>query len=998
MTPSLFAAACPIRSIPSDLSFVDALAGGLMAEIGADHLALSEMLILLPNRRGCRALQEAFLRLAGERGGENAALLLPRLLPIGDLDEEEIDLREAALGDTLGLAPALAPLRRQMLLARLIQQKSTAEGGMAFAQALPLAQELARLFDQIETEGLDFANFDHLVEDADLARHWQTTRSFLAIVAEHWPAILAAEGAIDPARRRNLLLRRQAELWRKDPPAHPVIVAGSTGSIPASAELMQAVAGLKRGLIVLPGLDRAAAAEVWTAIAEDPSHPQFGLAALLAKLGVAREDVGEWPYRPMESEPRRSHSARSRVVAAAMLPADLTRDWRREAEGIDPQAGMLAMRSVIRIDAESEQDEAGIIALRLREAAKEPAPYRAALVTPDRALARRVAAEMKHWGIAIDDSAGRPLSLTGAGSFFLAIARAAAEDLAPFALLAMLKHELAGAGLAPDRFRQEIAALEIALLRGPRPRPGIDGLKAAFAALGDEASPLTGSALDRVARLWQPIADLPPDADPRRKLFAHIEVAENLAADAAMAGADRLWRGEAGEGLAQFVADLDAALVGAPRLDWSGYADLLVASLAAIAIRPRYGQHPRLFIWGPLEARLQQVDLMILGGLNEGTWPSLPPPDPWMNRTMRKRFGLASPERRIGLSAHDFAQAMNARDVVLTRALRTEGKPTAPSRWLSRLDAFGKILGLEAATTEAARYRGWQVRLDRPQSPAARATRPAPSPGGAFFPDRLSVTRIEILRRDPYAFYAEKILRLRKLPEIDEAPGAGDLGTFLHKILAECAKACPAALPDDAEAIFREIGEAYLADSATDPGLVDFWRQRFLKIIPWLVEDWRTGDIVRRHPECRGGIEIPGILPSFRLEARADRIDLLQDGQLRIVDYKTGSLPSKGDIEAGIAPQLPLEAVIARNGGFLDLPAAEIAELLYIRFPSGRDDPETKDISVALAEKAARDLARLIALYRSPGASYPAVPDERRYNDYAHLERIGEWRIADDEG
>jgi ATP-dependent helicase/nuclease subunit B len=455
-----------VYTIPSGIPFVDALAGGLLAQAGGDPLALSRMTVLLPNRRACRALQEAFLRLGVTNGG---AILLPRLQPIGEVDEEDLAVLGASV-DALDIPPAISTLRRQMLLARLVQKASLALprqaangstiGEMRFDQALRLAAELARLIDQVETERLDFARIADLVP-ADFAAHWQITVRFLDILREAWPEILRAEGCIDPAHRRNLLIERQCALWRDRPPQDPVIAAGSTGSIPASADLIALVTLLPQGAVVLPGLDRHADAAAWTAIAEDPAHPQFGLAQLLRRLEVAPDDVRDWP---IEIAPGKiavaSPETRRRIVAHALLPADETKRWPRLAKDIDRETAELAWRGVRRIDCHTEQEEAGIIALLLRHAAERAPGFRAALVTPDRGLARRVAAEMGRWQIAIDDSAGQPLNLTAPGAFLVLIAEAAAADWAPGPLLALLKHPMAAGGRSPAQFRAAVRSLE----------------------------------------------------------------------------------------------------------------------------------------------------------------------------------------------------------------------------------------------------------------------------------------------------------------------------------------------------------------------------------------------------------------------------------------------------------------------------------------------------------------------------------------------------------
>ena len=1011
--------AARVFTIPSGIPFVDALAAGLMARATGDPLSLSRMTVLLPNRRACRALQEAFLRLGvttlgASRGG---AILLPRLQPIGEVDEEDLAVLGAG-ADALDIPPAISGLRRQMLLARLVQAASQAlpresGGEMRFDQALRLAAELARLIDQVETERLDLARIADLVP-ADFAAHWQITVRFLDLLRESWPEILADEGCIDPARRRNLLIERQAALWRERPPADPVIAAGSTGSIPASADLIVLVARLPQGAVVLPGLDRDAGAAAWSAIAEDPAHPQFGLAQLLRRLQTAPAAVIDWPADGFQATP----PTRRRIVSHALLPAGETADWPALAEAMDRETAELAWRQVCRIDCHTEQEEAGVIALLLREAAERAPGFRAALVTPDRGLARRVAAELARWRIAIDDSAGLPLNLTAPGAFLVLIAEAAAADWAPGPLLALLKHPLAAGGRAPAEFRATVRRLERLALRGLRPAPGIAGIGAAVAesarrADGDPDFRREIDAVqDFVAALEALFGEL---ADWRRpmplsdRLNIHLRLAESLAASDGAAGAEILWRDEAGEALADFANGLLQAGIGMPETDAAGYAALIAELMAGTAVRPRYGLHPRLFIWGPLEARLQQADFVVLGGLNEGTWPAETAIDPWLNRPMRRDFGLPAPERKIGLSAHDFQQAMGTAEVVMTRALRVGGAPTVPSRWLLRLDAFLQCLGLVPETEGASAYRGWQRRLDR-RDPVQPVGRPSPAPGARFRPQRLSVTRIETWMRDPYAIYASAILRLRALDPLDQDPGAADLGTYIHRALDGFMRAFPRTqyrnLPPDAVARLLEIGRGIFASELDRPAVWAFWWPRFERIAAWFVET----EIERRvaleasYTECSGDLVIPGFTPPFTLAGKADRIDRLADGGLVIIDYKTGGVPGSGEIALGFAPQLPLEAAMARRGGFGPALQDRIAGLEYWQL-SGRDpageckpikDPGARTVAdpVRLAEDAYRGLLGLLQAYSRDDAAYPAEPQSGYapvYSDYRHLARIGEW-------
>jgi ATP-dependent helicase/nuclease subunit B len=1012
---NLFGRTTRICSIPTGVSFVDALAIGLMAETADDPLRLSSITILLPNRRACRAMQEAFLRLGA---GNGRALMLPRLMPLGDLDEGELSLQGLALDLTLGEAmnadvpPAVPNLRRQMLLAELVQGAAAASlpgGTMPFDQAARLAAELMRLFDQVETERLDFAAIRDLAPE-ELAEHWQLTLRFLDILRDHWPGILAGEGGIDPMHRRNLLLERQSRLWRERPPADPVVAAGSTGSIPASADLIATIAGLPNGLVVLPGLDLQADATTWEKVAADPAHPQYGLAQLLSRLEAKREDVWLWPHSSRDGPERSAPSTRTKIVAAAMLPADATRDWPEIARNLVQPNGQaeIAWRDVSRVDCRTEQEEAGVIALMLREAVAMPAPYRAALVTPDRGLARRVAAELRRWGIEIDDSAGTPLGMTQPGLFFNLIAAALAEELAPVPLLALLKHPLCAAGVPYAAFQGQVRLLEVHVLRGSRPAPGIAGLRTALAAAecGDDVRSELHALIDRLAGLMSDIENWHGTIPLNTRLERHIQLAEALATRPESPGDENLWRDEAGEALAGFLNDLMRAARGMMPVPPQSYASLLQELLSGIEVRPRYGLHPRLFIWGPLEARLQQVDLMILGGLNEGVWPGEVAIDPWLSRPMRKSFGLPAPERKIGLAAHDFQQALGAPRVVMTRAQRVGGKPSVPSRWLLRLDAFLRSLGIVAPIEGPSLYRGWQTRLDWPDAPPVSLARPAPRPGAKFRPTRLSVTQIETWMRDPYALYARHILKLQALDRLDQEPGVADLGSLFHDILDRFLKVVGLPIPSDAEARLLTLGEAAFAGDMARPAAWAFWWPRFRQMAGWFVAEMRERqqDITTIATEARGEILIGEVSPAFRLTAKADRLDRLRDGSIAIIDYKTGTIPSARDVALGFAPQLPLEAAIAGKGGFEIAAGAPVSRLEYWHLKGGREGcavipikmPDTRAPAdpIRLADDAYQGLIRLLEAYGTDDAAYMARPRESfslGYNDYEHLARYAEW-------
>lgn len=1002
-----------IFSMPPGTPFLERLASALLADpsLGGrfeGRFELADLTILLPTRRAVRALGQAFLR-----AGDGAALILPSVRALGDIDEEEMILDPAGLGaEALALPPPMPSMERQLRLARLI----AVEGGADEVRALGLAADLGRFLDMIVTEGADLALLQTLVPQ-EFADHWQVTLDFLKVLTARWPEELARLGFMEQAERRNILLRAQAEAWKAKPPAAPVIAAGSTGSIPATADLLDVIAHLPFGAVVLPGLDLDLDDESWNMLGEPgtASHPQYGMKKLLTRLRAARTDVALWPG----SELPPARAARAKILSEALRPAETTDKWRDRLAALKADAAS-GLKGLSLIEAPGERDEAGAIALLMREVLEAPGKT-AALVTPDRGLARRVAMELRRWNIEVNDSGGEPLGKTAPAAFLRLVANMVAEEFAPVPLLACLKHPLASAGGEPARFRANVRALEEILLRGPRPAPGIEGLRRALEAKlarerpdgkkPDARLPRLGKLLDRIeAALARFIARMNEPAPAEEFVMAHVSAAEALAATPAEEGAARLWQGEAGEASANFIRELMETAPAFGELLPGSYPHFFDELLSARVVRPRFGLHPRLFIWGPLEARLQHADRMILGGLNEGTWPGEANIDPWVNRPMRAAMGLEPPERRIGLSAHDFAEGASAAEAVLSRALKVEGAPAVASRWWLRLESV--IQGLGQEKTAPAEWWQWAQKLDAPAR-VLDPVRPRPMPPIDARPDKFSVTEIETLIRDPYAIYAKRILRLPVLDPLDADIAAAERGTIIHEALERFVDAFPAALPDNALEHLLEIGREVFAVAIDRPGVAAFWWPRFERIARWIVEYERENRVGLRRSiaEAKGEILIGELARPVRLRGKADRIDLRDDGTIDIVDYKTGMPPSAKQVEIGLTPQLPLEAAMAARGGFreakgegAEIPASRTSRMIYLRLSGGETAGEERVIADPGGDLADNTYAWLVDLLRqyesekTPYLSRPRPMFWSRFGDYDHLARVKEWSSAGEDG
>ncbi|MFA5955279.1 double-strand break repair protein AddB [Hyphomicrobium sp.] len=1026
-----------IFTLPLGVPFLEALArailNGDLPKPGGqkpDTLSLPKITLLLPTRRAARAARDAFLSVAKTR-----ALIMPRIQPIseGDGDVSLISnlLEFGPSGiDALEQTPAINPLDRMLVLMQLVARwrQTMAEAsttstktalGSTPAQAAQLATELAKLMDDIERENVSLSGIQSLVPET-YSEHWKKTVDFLKIVTEFWPNFLAANDLASPEARRNASILAEAERISKLKPEDVVIVAGVTGSIPATVSLMRAVATHVSGAVVLPALDTTLDDESWNRITPGhPEHPQFGLKTLLDELSVARSDVQELPGVEIDATRR----TRSAFFSEAMRPSATTDRWHDFTARADKGGLAKALSGVALIEAPSAQDEAETVALILREAIETPG-RKAALVSPDRLLARRVAIRLEAWGILVDDSAGRPFAKTVPGAFLALVINAVVSDFAPAETMALLRHPLCRIGFKTFDIRRYSRALEIGAFRRPYLGRGIEGVIAALdhADLDEDRRKHTAAerlwqedidgarvVVDKMAEVFKPLIEFYA-ADDKHTLAdlarAHAAAAEALATLPEEEGEasnlqNPLWQGEAGETATRFFTELLKPETPGIEIRAADYADLYATLLARENVRQRTHVHPRISIWGPFEARLQQPDVLIVGSLNEGTWPEAAEPGAWLNRPMRVELGLPSPEEETGRAAHDFVSLLGAETVYLTRAEKVDGVPTVPSRWLMRITALLKgmdllpVLEAEKPWLAWARARDW---ID----PANRLViqPPEPRPPVDMRPRKLSVTEIERWTTNPYTIFARHILKVDPLPELGAAPDASLRGGLVHQVLSDFAKEYPNALPPNPRAELERIATAVLERFTGHPRIAAFWLPRLKRFLDWFA----MTEAARRHgvdsiiAETSGRLVLDVAGKPFTLTARADRIDD-KGASIVITDYKTGAAPSDTAVKSGRSPQLPLEAAIALSEtGFPHLVGRSVEALRYIRAsgsePPGEERTVKSDDVAALAASARAGLEQLIATFDNPETPYRAIRRPRYnydYDAYAHLARVAEW-------
>ena len=959
-----------VYNVPLSCSFWDVLADIYVKRYQEDYLKLASALFLVPNRRACQVLVGAFVRQQGLKPA-----ILPQIVPITEIDDDELFFDNADLRDvSLDHKVPIGAEERLFLFTRMIMSKPDDFGlkQISLAQAFSLASDLANLIDMASNLDLSFDKLHDLVPEK-YATHWQETLKLLKIITDFWPKILEERNAVDACDYKKSLLYKQADLWNKNQENRPVIAAGITASFPAIVNLLQTVKTLPNGEIYFAGIDLLADDTYWEAI--DESHPQFELKELLNLLQINRKQITNICEIPDIN--------REKFISELMRPAAVTHAWRNIAKDFDVSQ---ILEDIQILECSTQREEALAIALKMREVLNFPEKT-VALVTYDRNLARRVASELERFNIKIDDSAGIPLNLTPVGIFLRLIAEAAQDLNSDTKFITLLKHPFMLFHQKPADFRKSVYNYEQTLRK--KSTKTTEELSLFVNTIKDELKTLHEKLLNSSIRF----EDI---------LKTHIQLAEKLATSDEINGSKILWKGNDGKSAASFITKMIESAKFLGEIKGADYLPLFCELMGLESIRTNYGTHPRLSILGPIEARLCHFDYIILGELNEGVWPKAEKADMWMSRPMKKDFGFSLPEKNTGILAADLCVFLASSHVILTRAERIDGVPMKKSRWLLRMETVLNALNSDIIFMKQDNFMSFVCNLDKPNSYVSLPP-PSPTPPVEARPHKLSASAIDLLVADPYSVFAKYILQLYPLDDLDIPLDQRDYGTLIHGIIEEFNNAYPSALPPLALDILLSIGEKHFADAHIEPELKAFWWPKFMDIAQSYLELDNRENVAFINNEVCGEIVYKLPAGDITFTAKADRIDILRDGKINIIDYKTGKIPTKKQVQSGHALQLSLEGLIATKGHFSNIQNKEVNKLIYWHL--GSDNPSKSTLSFDinddnLLEKSEEYLLKLINTFDMETTPYYARPIPKyvsKNTDYVHLARVKEWSVQEED-
>lgn len=935
-----------LYNIPLGSSFLKTLADGIIERFSDDPIRMGQSVVLLPTRRGCISLKDILQKKAKER-----SLILPRIYALADLEQNPIlpGLPIIEIPKTISKWERLGKLAH--LVQQFLRQRNLCD---SIAVAYKLAKELSVLLDECYISNISLKNIETLFQ-SDFSIYWQQNLSFLQIISDFWPVILKERGLVETVVQHQHNLRYICSQWS---PSFPVILAGTTGTRPATAELAKKVLQFPQGMVVLPGYDVAINGKAIPA-----THPHYTLSHFVTYL-EAGDSIEWYPNRTQEAR------AKSKFLVEAMAPILSHNTILTQVER------QIIEKDVTPIDCDSGDEEAMIIAALLRQT-YEVQDKTAVVITPDQGLTKKIQSYLRRWEIEVNISSGTPLGDTVVGTF-LTLVSCLSIDMKVIDWLSLLKHPLFLKNEDRHMHLQKVRQLELEVYRKRR----IDNITN-LDLLPKELRCWYQALLEKV----HPLLYKKPKQSFLDYLRLHQQVAESIAGKF-------LWLNDDGEVAKVFVEDLLSQVETFPSLTWGDYKGLFHQLMQVESVHNKKGIGSPLRILGTLEARQVEADVVILASLNEGSWPQTIEDGPWLSNNMRVKLGLPDLNRRLGLAAHDFCLSFAASRVFLTRSKQNQGVVTTPSRMWQRFHTVAKINGL--FFQPMTHLKKLVKDLDTPHS-ISPSEPPRPQPVRYMKPDQLSVTDIERLMRDPYSVYARKILRLKKLESLDQTLSGREWGQLVHLCLERAFTAYNQVSSINFMETLIQVGKTVFSPYFEDIVVRIFWWNRYLQICKWVqrIISSSFDNLEGLKTEVMGTLELKVGEELLTLKTIADRIDSWGNGHYHIIDYKTGVLPTIKDVEAAFSPQLILEGLILMDGGFQGLQASTI-ESFYWGLKGGAEGGVIKKIDnyVQLLEEAKRGLLALLDYFYKDEAVYLSCPwgeDKATFKHYFHLARVEEW-------
>jgi ATP-dependent helicase/nuclease subunit B len=935
----------------------------------------------MPNRRSANALRTVFLEEI-----ESGSRILPSIEAIGDLDEKAIVLSGV---DSDSLLEYLKSQKTSLEIGyRLLLLRETMlnYSHSSIEQAMGLSKELDVFLRDIENYEIDFSKLDNLVGE-DLAIHWQQILDFLKNFGTRWQDLLNKHNIASTYGNRVSSVRFYEKILKKVGLKNPLLMVGNFEPSESTLNLMKTLLKCDNAYLIFKGLENVMTAEECQSI--DETHSHFLSEKTLEKLALDKRSMVNLRYP--EYKTIGNDSLQSLYIS--MLPPELTYRWQNNDK-------ICELKHIQYIECREIHDELNLIMVYLLDHIAKNGLKNIALVA-NQELSQRLELLLSYWNIPFNNNYGKKFILHGVVRYLMLIVEVYNENYRANKLLSLLKNNFTRFGYDREKLLKNIQLFEEYILHNGVNRNGMESYRVNLRSVENEQTreDLT-EFFDRIESYF---AILDGKNLPLEKLVQnHLQLAEKLAGSVENDGADILWHSEeSGEKVRElFYGELLLQSKYFGNSNIADYEYILNFLISERSYSDDYSLYPAVNITSVQEAQLINYDLVIIANLNDGANPMNTPPDPWMSRKMRIDLGLPPRETEIGKSYFNLIQLVAQKKVLLTRSRNVDGTPSIKSRFLQRLETMLHCNGLGLATNEAIvrgfqKYHSFEYNLEN----NIYKVRPQPKPPVNLRPRNLSATNIDLLNLNPYDIYVKKILALKKTNPLEKENIHARVGIILHSIFERYSRDYEKYRRSGSGALALLVKDTLDHSFANDQLLTELYYDRVLETTRYFIEldersrkenysitleDWNECDL--------------GAGKNFFLSARIDRMEKLNNS-MRIIDYKTGTAPSKTDIICGWRLQLPVEALILSKSR----PGIDIESLQYwlvkqknckvTEINDGEKMRGTNNIILIreLVKKTEEFVMKLVDLFDNEFTGYTATNRNSHYSDFNHLSRLEEW-------
>jgi ATP-dependent helicase/nuclease subunit B len=888
----------------------------------------SELKIFLPNQRSSRKLRKELLNLQDFNVKSSI-----KIKSFADLNIEDLYdfLPNKLCAEIIAELSKIKVLNRVDAIFLLCEEvkKNTIFGTQNFTQRYKIAKSLYQLFEDLEENQVDASQIKS-IDDSNLAKHHQFTVEFFQSFYIQIKNHLIKNNLMFAGNFHNLLCSKYCEIIETQKISQNIVIAGSTGSILSSKKLIKSIKNYENGCVILYGYQKHLNAE--------EIHPQYYLNELIKFLDLEKLNVPEIKNLEFINSPEIKKDF-CNLIFNDYKNFD---NFKKTCEEIGKNNEIAEIVLNLEISCfDNEINEAKSIVNIIKEYNQKDLEI--AVICNNQNLSRILKSYLNAYQVNYNDASSQSAIYLDIIGFLLLIFEIKNNEFNSHIFLSFLKHNF----FVKLNNEKLIEEFEINILRDDRINLRIEGIEAKIKN-------------SKFADFFNKIIENLPIDNSLNSLIKAFEFFTNQNFNQILS------KSIAGKEIFEFFE-----LLKQQNFYFQNIEDLKII-FNEISYFEKSKLDSNVDILSPIEARLLNFDLIIVSSLNENDFPQIDNHG-WIGAKIKKDLGVNKTLKKIGQNGFDFCNYLSNKKIILTHSKYRLGQHNVESPFITKLKTLCKILNLNIDKSQF-----YQRKINENLHFIPQYLAPSfGNPSENYRPKNYYITDISHLISNPYFIYVKKVLKIEELKKIDYEPSYAEFGSFIHKALEDYIK-------NPTNINFEEIFEKYFLSKQAKL----IWYPKFLKIFENFCED--NQEFIDDENILEESIKID--LENIKISGKVDRILIDNEKNIKIIDYKTGQVPTKKDVICGLEPQLTVYALILSETLFKN---SKIKELNYWKLTRTDGSKIIKifnnedEISEAiLATK--NGLKIIFDYFSNPQNKFFATKNEE--DDYIqNLSRIKEW-------